>query len=101
MSTDDSSDLPLQDKPCAQCGAAAEQRCGRCLSVYYCSRDHQKEHWKAHRLDCKPYRIERTEDRDMLSTRYTTETLEASRTVSWLPGIKPGPANPQATRLNP
>ncbi|XP_078597927.1 uncharacterized protein LOC144873958 isoform X1 [Branchiostoma floridae x Branchiostoma japonicum] len=35
----------------------------RCLSVYYCSRDHQKEHWKAHRLDCKPYRIETTEDR--------------------------------------
>ena len=28
-------------------------KCGRCRSVYYCSLEHQREHWKAHRPSCR------------------------------------------------
>jgi hypothetical protein len=28
--------------------------CGVCKSIYYCGANHQKEHWKKHKLSCKP-----------------------------------------------
>jgi hypothetical protein len=27
-------------------------KCGRCLAVYYCSKEHQVQHWREHRRDC-------------------------------------------------
>lgn len=27
--------------------------CGGCKLVYYCGKEHQKLHWKTHKLDCK------------------------------------------------
>ena len=40
---------------CALCGALADKRCSRCGQVVYCSRDHQKIHWKEiHKKQCKP-----------------------------------------------
>ncbi|KAM4067861.1 MYND finger domain-containing protein [Hirsutella rhossiliensis] len=30
------------------------RRCSRCLTVAYCSRQHQKEDWKVHKKGCKP-----------------------------------------------
>ncbi|ODN05996.1 Protein msta, isoform B [Orchesella cincta] len=37
---------------CALCRQVANNKCQSCLSVAYCSREHQKEHWKAHRPYC-------------------------------------------------
>lgn len=28
-------------------------KCGRCRSSFYCSKEHQKQHWKEHKLICK------------------------------------------------
>lgn len=30
------------------------KKCGRCRAVYYCAEDHQKKHWKEHKLVCVP-----------------------------------------------
>ena len=38
---------------CALCGAKASFTCGQCKMAMYCSRDHQKEHWKSsHKALC-------------------------------------------------
>lgn len=37
---------------CEVCKEASAQRCSRCKSVYYCSKDHQKAHWKQHKKTC-------------------------------------------------
>eukprot|EP00092_Neocalanus_flemingeri_P038962 GFUD01042416.1.p1 GENE.GFUD01042416.1~~GFUD01042416.1.p1 ORF type:complete len:551 (+),score=82.13 GFUD01042416.1:176-1828(+) len=42
---------------CAQCGGAANQRCTGCHITFYCSRDHQKQHWKKHKSSCCAYKV--------------------------------------------
>jgi len=37
---------------CEVCKEATTKSCGRCKSVYYCSHDHQKAHWKQHKKTC-------------------------------------------------
>ncbi|KJA23791.1 hypothetical protein HYPSUDRAFT_39638 [Hypholoma sublateritium FD-334 SS-4] len=42
---------------CSQCTTASEranlQRCGKCKSAWYCSKDCQKKHWPFHKIGCK------------------------------------------------
>lgn len=38
---------------CGQCGLPASKRCSRCLAMWYCSVDHQRKHWSAHKAVCK------------------------------------------------
>jgi ankyrin repeat protein len=45
-------DNDAADRVCALCCAPAAQRCGRCRCARYCSADHQREHWAAHRGAC-------------------------------------------------
>lgn len=42
---------------CAVCQAPASQKCAKCFVTVYCSKDHQKQHWKIHRTECSPYRV--------------------------------------------
>ncbi|EDV97595.1 GH16955 [Drosophila grimshawi] len=43
---------------CAYCQQRATQLCAGCRSVVYCSREHQKEHWKrGHKRECKCYEV--------------------------------------------
>lgn len=44
-------------EPCAVCHAGATQCCSSCHSVFYCSRQHQKQHWKFHKFRCTPYKL--------------------------------------------
>ncbi|KAH8370423.1 hypothetical protein KR093_003406, partial [Drosophila rubida] len=42
---------------CALCGARAAQVCAACRNVVYCSREHQKQHWRQHKTQCKCYEL--------------------------------------------
>ncbi|GBP27660.1 SET domain-containing protein SmydA-8, isoform A [Eumeta japonica] len=46
---------------CIVCAVKAKQKCASCQTVYYCSRDHQKQHWKIHKHQCTPARIRQDE----------------------------------------
>ncbi|XP_076056980.1 SET domain-containing protein SmydA-8-like [Oratosquilla oratoria] len=58
---------------CALCMGPASQRCGKCHVVCYCSREHQKQHWKTHKNECSPYRV--------LVSEVLGRYLEASRDI--------------------
>ena len=42
----------MVQKKCGYCHSKASLMCTKCRSVYYCSSDHQKSHWKAHKKNC-------------------------------------------------
>lgn len=46
---------PEQDKQyCELCGKMENLlKCGRCRNSFYCSKDHQKQDWRKHKLTCK------------------------------------------------
>ncbi|KAL3272852.1 hypothetical protein HHI36_014313 [Cryptolaemus montrouzieri] len=50
----------MSDKICAECQEPAELKCSGCKMVSYCSKDHQKKHWKQHKALCRPFEIGET-----------------------------------------
>lgn len=44
----------LLQRRCAHCGACTEtlKACAKCKAAFYCSRDHQREHWRIHKTEC-------------------------------------------------
>lgn len=42
---------------CGVCGTEAALVCGGCSSVFYCGKEHQKQHWGSHRKECLPYKV--------------------------------------------
>ena len=36
------------------------KKCGGCKRVQYCGAEHQKLHWKTHKIDCKKWALEAT-----------------------------------------
>ncbi|XP_065675769.1 uncharacterized protein LOC136073894 isoform X2 [Hydra vulgaris] len=45
---------------CAICKSRTVFKCSRCKRVFYCSKTHQIEHWKHHKLVCQPKFFQRT-----------------------------------------
>ncbi|XP_034833801.1 egl nine homolog 1 [Maniola hyperantus] len=39
---------------CAVCNQQTHRRCGRCLNIYYCNTEHQRQDWKRHKSECAP-----------------------------------------------
>lgn len=39
---------------CAVCNNQTHRRCSRCLNIYYCSTEHQRQDWKRHKSECAP-----------------------------------------------
>ncbi|CAH4031498.1 egl nine homolog 1 [Pieris brassicae] len=39
---------------CAVCKQQTHRRCARCLIVYYCNTEHQREDWRRHKSKCAP-----------------------------------------------
>lgn len=42
---------------CAVCGISASSKCAACTLVVYCSKEHQKAHWKQHKNECISYEV--------------------------------------------
>ncbi|KAL4707877.1 hypothetical protein ACJJTC_010312 [Scirpophaga incertulas] len=60
--------LPL----CEVCHQPANQTCGGCKLVYYCSKSHQKLGWReGHKLKCCAFKVQYTDTfgRHMIATR--------------------------------
>ena len=52
-------DGKILERNCAACGewdrtGTSYRRCSRCMCVYYCGKECQAGHWKAHKAECKP-----------------------------------------------
>ena len=49
---------------CSECGIVKEGllRCGVCKSVHYCSAEHQKLHWKHHKVFCYQNKVSKKND---------------------------------------
>lgn len=57
---------------CAVCAVEAQLKCTACKVEFYCGTDHQKQHWKVHKVDCRrPYEIRQSEElgRFVVATR--------------------------------
>ncbi|XP_041751427.1 egl nine homolog 1 [Coregonus clupeaformis] len=47
-------DLERERQYCELCGKMENLlKCSRCRNSFYCSKEHQKQHWKMHKLICK------------------------------------------------
>uniref|UniRef100_A0A8K9UMQ2 MYND-type domain-containing protein n=1 Tax=Oncorhynchus mykiss TaxID=8022 RepID=A0A8K9UMQ2_ONCMY len=47
-------DLERERQYCELCGDMENLlKCGRCRNSFYCSKEHQKQHWKMHKVNCK------------------------------------------------
>ena len=50
--------IALTTPKCAHCNNCKDiKKCSICLSVYYCRRECQKNHWKEHKTVCVPITI--------------------------------------------
>lgn len=56
---------------CAVCNEEAPFICTACKSVNYCNSDHQKTDWPKHKINCRPFQIERSDElgRFLVATR--------------------------------
>lgn len=52
MVTPTKSQAQSQPNRCDICAKPANQKCGQCQAIFYCSLEHQKEGWKTHRPIC-------------------------------------------------
>ena len=67
------------DEVCAVCNNSAKQKCSACKEVYYCSREHQKLHWKAHAKKCRAFKL--AEDTKVGRHYVTTRKIEVGELV--------------------
>lgn len=47
----------MASEVCAICSKPASKKCGACHLVFYCSRDHQKQDWKKHKISCCSFKL--------------------------------------------
>ena len=53
------------------CERRAPLTCGGCQEARYCSKEHQRDHWKVHRPHCRPFKVARAPGvgRHLVATR--------------------------------
>lgn len=47
---------------CAVCTEEAPFKCTACKTVNYCSVAHQKKDWTKHKINCRPFKIEQSNE---------------------------------------
>ncbi|BES92705.1 MYND finger [Nesidiocoris tenuis] len=47
----------IHESLCLVCTQPASSRCSSCRAASYCSKEHQKQHWKTHKNQCIPYQV--------------------------------------------
>ncbi len=83
---------------CAKCGEPASLKCGGCGDVSYCSKEHQKVHWKKeHKGKCKAYKIESHPD----FGRYLVASRDLKPGARILAKISPALTGPPLRNPNP
>jgi mitochondrial splicing suppressor protein 51 len=72
---------------CNKCGKELErlQRCSQCASVYYCSRECQKDHWKTHKIECATLANKRAQEASPEEQGRTNFTNKASKHLEYAP----------------
>ncbi|KAI5755770.1 hypothetical protein M8J77_019534 [Diaphorina citri] len=63
--------VDMDSGKCEVCKVAASLKCGGCNQVFYCSKSHQKQHWKEHKPGCAKYKVVRNDilGRHMVATK--------------------------------
>lgn len=52
----------LKSNICNICGVTENLlRCGQCKGIFYCSKEHQRQDWKKHKLSCKKRAVDNVE----------------------------------------
>ncbi|XP_057334486.1 SET domain-containing protein SmydA-8-like [Microplitis mediator] len=69
----------MKTEVCEVCGKPAEQKCSACKSAFYCSREHQKNHWKEHMKNCKAFKI--AEDQNVGRHYIATRKIDAGEVI--------------------
>ncbi|XP_013183935.1 egl nine homolog 1 [Amyelois transitella] len=68
---------------CAVCKEETQRRCSRCLNVYYCSTEHQRQDWKRHKSECGSKLPEKgPKNEDKLEERHTDSRVNVGETDS-------------------
>lgn len=69
-------------KNCDQCDKQFDNllRCSRCQKAVYCSKEHQRAHWKIHKSVCEPQGGETSASRSSLATSSTTTSASSVST---------------------
>ncbi|XP_042221387.1 SET domain-containing protein SmydA-8-like [Homarus americanus] len=59
---------------CGVCHTVASLTCGGCGSMHYCGKEHQRQHWPKHRVECPPYKVVSTPEagKHMVASRKLT-----------------------------
>lgn len=48
----------MENAKCVVCGSDKSLPCTNCGSVFYCGSNHRKKHWNEHKTECKPFKIQ-------------------------------------------
>ncbi|XP_039957436.1 SET domain-containing protein SmydA-8 [Bactrocera neohumeralis] len=56
---------------CAVCDQPTKNKCSNCNQSFYCCAGHQKQHWKTHKVNCRPFKVEYSDQlgRYLVATR--------------------------------
>lgn len=49
--------LIMESTACVNCGIPSKLKCTNCKNVFYCTKECQKDHWKKHKNNCRPFEV--------------------------------------------
>lgn len=43
---------------CFVCKELSSLKCSNCVKIFYCSAKHQRQDWKRHKRECRPFEVD-------------------------------------------